>query len=170
MEKVNFSQLLTCLQYYSFKRNFSFTWLILYSFLNRRHGVRFSSGTRRLQQGLSLAGYLCRSQFYSMSCCFWASTLSLLSSSLCPYRSTDSLNISQTHVCLEGVGHNLAFPSISSSSSCHNPQPASAASVLPAKEYVHCTKVSFRLNLSWRWSVELHCLQIMGVWKDDQRN
>lgn len=133
MEKVNFSQLLTCLQYYSFERNFSFTWTMLYSLLSRRHGVRFSSGAPRLQQELSLADYLTlkesvlpRHPNFVLLCCPFFPHHRAPTAALILYTSPKAM-------CLVGVGHSSAFPSISPSPSCRKPQPASAASVLPAE-------------------------------------
>ena len=105
-----------------------------YTLFSAGHWVRSSPGPPHLQQGLSLADYLTLQEpVLQQVILFCTSMLCFLSSSLCPYSSTDCLHVSQTHICLVGVGHSLVIPSISSSSSCHKPQLVSSASVLPAE-------------------------------------
>lgn len=133
-----------------FKRDFSFTWLILYSLLSRRHQVRFSSDAPGLQQELSLAVSLTSQErvlqhFVLQLLFFWA----LPSFLITPTVATDSLNISQTHFCLVG----LAITDHSPAPPLSHPDKSRNLHLLPQgclqKEYIHCTKVGFRLNQSW---------------------
>lgn len=88
--------------------------------------------------GTSFAAF-CFTAFVLLSCPFFPHH---------SYSSPDSLNISQTHVCLVGLAiaqHSSALP-LSPPDKSHN------LHLLPLcclqKDYVHCTKVSCRLNQS----------------------